>query len=179
MFTCQALGNSRYSFVCSSTGHALYQSKRKLFQFVYDRNVPACIPVITILPIKLSKKENGTARTGLNKSVAPQIFITSSDLPLDSSSLLFKGIKYSYAEKKKKFSFHLDTSTKYIFVSHRGRHCVLLLVFIVVGVVIVIGGGGLLSSWCRFIICRHCCRCRCYRCCCATYFPYVMSPCRM
>ena len=28
---------------------------------VYDRNVPACVPVKTIVPIKLSKRANGTA----------------------------------------------------------------------------------------------------------------------
>ena len=77
MFTCQALGNSRYCFGLfqhlepgNLTRDALYPSEAKLFQFilnlvsadqVYDRNVPACVPVKTILPIKLSKKANGTA----------------------------------------------------------------------------------------------------------------------
>lgn len=78
------------------TGHALYPSKRKLFQFVvnlvrdqdYDRNVPACVPVITILPIKLSKNANGTADGIEQVSCSSNIFLTSSDLPLDSSLLL-------------------------------------------------------------------------------------------
>ena len=88
---------------------------------VYDRNVPACVPVKTILPIKLSKKANGTA-DGIEQvscsSNIPHLIWS----PARFFLVVIRAFKYSYAEQKKKFSFHLDIK-KYIFLSHRGSHC--------------------------------------------------------